>query len=172
MFERFEYSIADIQRRLRNMVMIGTVEEVKPKGPSYDAKVNLGGKDLVTDWLSVVNTASDLWLPLNKGDQVVILNTGDINSSLILGTIKKEADLHGKKDEITLRRQSKVSFDVDKFEVKSGGDELISLLIEALEVISDSKTLTFNGPQPLLPAKFKLKRITRKLKEFTNAKRD
>lgn len=169
MFERFEYSIADIQRRLRNMVMIGTVEEVKPKGQSYDAKVNLGRKDLVTDWLSVVNTASDLWLPLNKGDQVVILNTGDINSSVILGTIKKESDLHGGKDEITLKRQSKVSFDVDKFEVKTGNNELISLLIEALDEIADSKTMTFNGPQPLLPARINLKKITSKLKEFTNA---
>ena len=60
----------------------------------------------------------------------------------------------------------KMSFDVGKFEVKRGNDELVSLLIQALDSIADSKVATMNVPQPLLPASVELKALTTRLKMF------
>ena len=151
------------------MLLVGVVEEVR----EGEAKVNLGEKGFTTDWIPILATASDFLLPLKKGDQVAMLNTGNIHSSVVLGVIRKEKDLFGKEDEILLRRKAKMSievkkmsFDVGKFEVKRGNDELVSLLIQALDSIADSKVATMNVPQPLLPASVELKALTTRLKMF------
>lgn len=169
MFSRYEFSLSEIERRLRNMLLVGVVEEVR----EGEAKVNLGEKGFTTDWIPILATASDFLLPLKKGDQVAMLNTGNIHSSVVLGVIRKEKDLFGKEDEILLRRKAKMgieakkmSFDVEKFEVKRGNDELVSTIIEALKSIAPTTLGLLGTAQVTIPENIALSLIIKKLEMF------
>lgn len=161
MFERLEFAISDLERRQRTLLQYGIITDLDS---SQQAKVKLGEKS-TTDWLPILSVGSDVFSPLQKGDQVAILN-----QQLILGVVRKSSDLVGKGKETLFRRKDgKIIINTDKISINREGSELVSLIVKALESIASSKTATFNGPQPLMTASSDLLEIKNKIEGFIDA---
>jgi len=79
----------EFERKLNNIVQIGTVTEVKSAEGLALARVNILGR--VTDFLPVFMWANDfvkVWLPIRVGQQVAVLSPfGNANSGVILPSI-------------------------------------------------------------------------------------
>ncbi len=81
------WALADIERRVANMIRYGVVEQLDEEG----AKVRVRSGGILTDWLKWrtqrAGPDSDWWAP-EVGEQVVILSPdGEMNQALILGSI-------------------------------------------------------------------------------------
>ena len=141
MFE-LEGAVSELQRKMRTLLQYGLVAEIK----NDTVKVDLGSG--VTEFIPVVQSASDIFSPLKIGDQVALLC-----HQLVLGVVKKSSDLQGSDGETIFKREDgKIVINTDKIAIKKGGTELLSLIVQAVDTIAKSKTATFNGPQPLLTA--------------------
>lgn len=83
------FSVADIERRLANMIRFGTVEELDEARAL--ARVRCG--DLLTDWLSWQTTRAGPdrdWWALEPGEQVILLSpSGELNQAVIVGSINR-----------------------------------------------------------------------------------
>ena len=70
-----EYRVAELERRLRNVIAIGTIKEVSPKNAK--ARIKVGG--IVTDWLPWITHRAGkdktFWSP-HLQEQVVVLSPG------------------------------------------------------------------------------------------------
>jgi len=93
----------DLERKLNNLIQIGTVTEVKSADGLALARVNVLGR--VTDFLPVFMWANDfvkVWLPIRVGQQVTVLSPfGNANSGIILPSVynKNCKEPSGGKDE-------------------------------------------------------------------------
>lgn len=63
-------------------------------------------------------------------------------------------------------KSKSISFETEKAEIKNDSGELISLLSQAIDIISSSKTTTMMGPQPSLENQGKLPAIKTKIDSF------
>ena len=82
-------TLADLRRRMANVVRISTVAEVD-SGRAL-ARVAIG--DLETDWLPWMLRAGDdwIWHGVDAGEQVVVLAPcGDLGQAVILPSLHKE----------------------------------------------------------------------------------
>jgi len=81
--------VREFERKLNNIVQVGTVTEVKSAGGLALARVNILGR--VTDFLPVFMWANDfvkVWLPIRVGQQVAVLSPfGNGNGGFILPSI-------------------------------------------------------------------------------------
>ena len=79
----------EFERRLNNIIQIGTVTEVKSAERLALARVNVLGR--VTDFLPVFMWANDfvkVWLPIRVGQQVAVLSPfGNANGGVILPSV-------------------------------------------------------------------------------------
>jgi len=79
----------ELERKINNIVQIGTVTEVKSADGLALARVNLLGR--VTDFLPVFLWANDfvkVWMPIRVGQQVAVLSPfGNANSGIILPSV-------------------------------------------------------------------------------------
>ena len=79
----------ELERKINNIVQIGTVTEVKSANGLALARVNLLGR--VTDFLPVFLWANDfvkVWMPIRVGQQVAVLSPfGNANSGIILPSV-------------------------------------------------------------------------------------
>lgn len=83
-----KYEIADLRRRLSNLLRIGTISAVNYK--EAVARVKIG--DLETTWLPWLLRDGDdkAWHGVDLNEQVLVLSPcGDLNQGLILSSIKK-----------------------------------------------------------------------------------
>lgn len=100
--------VPDIERRMSEMVSIGTVEEQNysdPKAPRV--RVKIGNK--VTGWIpwsSGSAGGNTDWEPLDKGEQVIMAApSGDLSQAVILGTIhQNSAEAPDKDPDVTARK--------------------------------------------------------------------
>lgn len=158
--------ITEIDRRVANMVMIGTVSKVDHEKHRYRVKSG----ELESDWIPFAATRSKgtrVYESLEEGEQVVMVSpSGDTAQAVIMGTVSKEADQAGTKgnEHRTIYPDGTVvEFDHDaksfRIAVASGGSFALSigggvslvanggeLTIEAPGGIAlNSATLTHNG---------------------------
>ena len=79
----------ELERKINNIVQIGTVTEVKSADGLALARVNILGR--VTDFLPVFMWANDfvkVWMPIRVGQQVAVLSPfGNANSGIILPSV-------------------------------------------------------------------------------------
>ena len=84
-----KYEIADLRRRLSNLLRIGTISAVNYK--EAVARVKIG--DLETTWLPWLLRDGDdkVWHGVDLNEQVLVLSPcGDLNQGLILSSVYKE----------------------------------------------------------------------------------
>lgn len=84
-----KYEIADLRRRLSNLLRIGTISAVSYK--EAVARVKIG--DLETTWLPWLLRDGDdkAWHGVDLNEQVLVLSPcGDLNQGLILSSVYKE----------------------------------------------------------------------------------
>ena len=73
--------IADLRRRVNNLIRIGRVSEVDYA--TAKARVQIG--KLTTDFLPWLTPSTALWIPLKKDEQVLVLSpNGDLQAGIIL----------------------------------------------------------------------------------------
>jgi len=93
----------ELNRRLNNIIQIGTITEIKSNEGLALARVNILGR--VTDFLPVLMWANDfikVWLPIKINQQVLVISPfGNANSGFILPSIfnKKCKEPNGSSDE-------------------------------------------------------------------------
>ena len=83
-----KYEIADLRRRLSNLLRIGTISAVNYK--EAVARVKIG--DLETTWLPWLLWDGDnkAWHGVDLNEQVLVLSPcGDLNQGLILSSVYK-----------------------------------------------------------------------------------
>jgi len=84
--------VAELERRIANMVQIGTVQQTRADTGQMSVRVAVG--DRVSDWLPM-NTLNNrfvrAYVPPTNGQQVLILNPfGDADGGLVVGTYGHE----------------------------------------------------------------------------------
>jgi len=84
------FSVADLERRLANLIRFGTIEQLDEAKAL--ARVRCG--DILTDWLSWrTNRAGPDrdWWALEPGEQVILLApSGELNQAVIVGSINRD----------------------------------------------------------------------------------
>ncbi|WP_430415843.1 phage baseplate assembly protein V [Marinobacter adhaerens] len=84
------FSVADIERRLANLIRFGTIEQLDEENAL--ARVRCG--EILTDWLSWrTNRAGPDrdWWALEPGEQVILLApSGELNQAVIVGSINRD----------------------------------------------------------------------------------
>lgn len=111
-----DYSLGELDRRMGNLVRIGTVSAVDPA--TGLVKVDLG--DLVTDWVpwTTPRAGQDrVWSTPDIGEQVVLASPGDPSQGVVLGSLFQDAHPQngsaGKDRRITFKDGTVLEFDRD-----------------------------------------------------------
>jgi phage baseplate assembly protein V len=85
------FEIAELHRRLGNLLKIGRIEEVNYSGVIPLCRVRVG--DLLTGWLPMLGSRAgpdNCWWPLEVDEQVVVLSpSGDPAQGVVLGAINQ-----------------------------------------------------------------------------------
>ena len=109
-----EYALGDMDRRLGNLLRIGTVTQVDTANAVM--KVDIG--DLVTDWVpwSTPRAGQDqVWTTPDVGEQVLLLSPGDPSQGVVIGSMFQNAHPangnDGKDRRITFADGSLIEFD-------------------------------------------------------------
>ncbi|MBR7777371.1 phage baseplate assembly protein V [Undibacterium rugosum] len=80
-----EFNLADLSRRLENMIRLGTIAEVK-HSRTPQVRVQLG--DITTNWLPVTTPHAGnkkTWCPPSVGEQCIVFSpSGDIGAGIVL----------------------------------------------------------------------------------------
>jgi phage baseplate assembly protein V len=80
-----EFNLADISRRLENVIRFGTIAEVK-HSRTPRVRVKLG--DITTNWLRVVTAragATKTWAPPTAGEQCIVFSpSGELGAGIVL----------------------------------------------------------------------------------------
>lgn len=88
--------IADLRRRVNNLIRIGRVSEVDYV--TAKARVQIG--KLTTDYLPWLTPSTALWIPLKKDEQVLVLSPdGDLDFGIILPALYYQAKIAPSSDE-------------------------------------------------------------------------
>lgn len=178
--------MSELSRRVANMILPGTVHEI-----DYEtALVRVEAGEITTDWLPYFqrrawNTID--WDPPEVGEPCLVLSPGgELTAGFVLTGLYSEERPAPSKDPNLILRQfpggAIWSYDIDsrtlslkiehldiettKASIRNAKGELISLLAEALGVISLSKTPTLFGPQLSADNAAKLPPIKTKLDSF------
>ncbi len=136
----------DTERRLANLVMIGTVAEADYPGRRY--RVRAG--NILTAWLKYSGSragALRVWSPLTVGEQVIVASpSGDLAQGVILGSIESGANPSPGSDGGTIN----VVFP-DGSTLDFGGGELsfqtaAAVKIKAASIEMEAGQITIKGP--------------------------
>ena len=98
-----DFELAELNRRIANLVKIGVIEEADYSQAIPRAKVRMG--DLLTTWLPMLALRAgqdQSWWPLEVGEQVLVLSpSGDPAQGFILGSINQSrVPANGNKQEL------------------------------------------------------------------------
>jgi len=152
--EQDGYALADLTKRLSNIIRIGTIFEINYQ--TAKARVKIG--ELETDFLPWANSNSgsnNIWNPPEIDEQVVILSpSGDLSQAIILPSLYKNnaSDSDQNIKSITYQDGSKISFNVSSgtLDLDLKGDVIIKVVgnanIEGDNInITASSNITLDG---------------------------
>ena len=152
--EQDGYALADLTKRLSNIIRIGTIFEINYQ--TAKARVKIG--ELETDFLPWANSNSgsnNIWNPPEIDEQVVILSpSGDLSQAIILPSLYKNNASNSDQNikSITYQDGSKISFNVSSgtFDLDLKGDVIIKVVgnanIEGDNInITASSNITLDG---------------------------
>ena len=85
------FEIAELHRRLGNLLKVGRIEEADYRGALPLCRVRVG--ELLTGWLPMLTARAgpdNCWWPFETGEQVVVLSpSGDPAQGIVLGAINQ-----------------------------------------------------------------------------------
>ena len=152
--EQDGYALADLTKRLSNIIRIGTIFEINYQ--TAKARVKIG--ELETDFLPWANSNSgsnNIWNPPEIDEQVVILSpSGDLSQAIILPSLYKNNASNSDQNikSITYQDGSKISFNVSSgtLDLDLKGDVIIKVVgnanIEGDNInITASSNITLDG---------------------------
>jgi len=152
--EQDGYALADLAKRLSNIIRIGTIFEINHQ--TAKARVKIG--ELETDFLPWANSNSgsnNSWNPPEVDEQVIILSpSGDLSQAVILPSLYKNnaSDSDQNIKSITYQDGSKISFNVSSgtLDLDLKGDVIIKVVgnanIEGDNInITASSNITLDG---------------------------
>ena len=152
--EQDGYALADLTKRLSNIIRIGTIFEINVQ--TAKARVKIG--ELETDFLPWANSNSgsnNIWNPPEIDEQVVILSpSGDLSQAIILPSLYKNNASNSDQNikSITYQDGSKISFNVSSgtLDLDLKGDVIIKVVgnanIEGDNInITASSNITLDG---------------------------
>jgi len=152
--EQDGYALADLTKRLSNIIRIGTIFEINYQ--TAKARVKIG--ELETDFLPWANSNSgsnNIWNPPEIDEQVVILSpSGDLSQAIILPSLYKNNASNSDQNikSITYQDGSKISFNVSSgtLDLDLKGDVIIKVVgnanIEGDNInITSSSNITLDG---------------------------
>ena len=152
--EQDGYALADLTKRLSNIIRIGTIFEINYQ--TAKARVKIG--ELETDFLPWANCNSgsnNIWNQPEIDEQVVILSpSGDLSQAIILPSLYKNNASNSDQNikSITYQDGSKISFNVSSgtLDLDLKGDVIIKVVgnanIEGDNInITASSNITLDG---------------------------
>ena len=152
--EQDGYALADLTKRLSNIIRIGTIFEINVQ--IAKARVKIG--ELETDFLPWANANSgsnNSWNPPEIDEQVIVLSpSGDLSQAVILPSIYKNNASNSDQNikSITYQDGSKISFNVSSgtLDLDLKGDVIIKVVgnanIEGDNInITASSNITLDG---------------------------
>ena len=146
----FLYELAELKRKLNNLVTIAQVTQVNPE--TARIKVSIGSS-FESDSLPVLSERASsgdkcVWLP-EKGDQVLVIAlNGDINSGFVVGSISKTSESQNKLSKFTSFSNG-TYFDYDKeknfLDVSLADGALFKLKVTGGSIQIDCKNIELYG---------------------------
>lgn len=138
-------NVAEINRKLNNLISIGTVTESKSSEGLSLARVKI--LERVTDFFPVVGTSNSFKThatPIKVGEQVLVFCPyGEADSGIILGSIfnKGQKEPVGANDTTEVVEYSdgtRLSYDTSTKELKIDASDKITILAQAINVTATS----------------------------------
>ncbi|MFP3016790.1 MAG: phage baseplate assembly protein V [Wolbachia sp.] len=124
------FAIAELNRRLANIIRIGLIKEI-----DYEkAKVRVKVGEFLTDWLPWITYRAESWSPPNIDEQVVVLSPfGELSLGVVLPAIYQEKypPPENKKEINSAKFQdgTKLSYDKDKHHLEIDVIDKITLKV-------------------------------------------
>ena len=130
-----EINQTDMNRRMANVIRLGTVEELDETG----ALVRIRSDEFLTDWLPWITTRAGpdrTWWALEVGEQVAVLcPSGEINQGIVLGSIYQDQfPPNGKRKDVhrtTYKDGTVVEYDRALHVLRIKSPNLIKLVVES-----------------------------------------
>jgi len=144
-------SYAELNRRINNLVAIGTVSESKSKEGLSLARVKILNR--VTDFLPFMQTSNSFKTharPVKEGEQVMVFQPfGNGDGGVILGSIynksQKEPAGYSDKKEVTMYMDGTViSYDADSSVMEVNAVGTINIICNSANITASQTTI--NGP--------------------------
>ncbi|WP_265045412.1 MULTISPECIES: phage baseplate assembly protein V [unclassified Wolbachia] len=129
------FAIAELNRRLANIIRIGLVKEI-----DYEkARVRVKVGEFLTDWLPWITCRAESWSPPNIDEQVVVLSPfGELSLGVVLPAIYQEKypPPENKKEINSVKFQdgTKLSYDKENHYLEIEVVDKITLKVEGSSV--------------------------------------
>ena len=124
------FAIAELNRKLANIIRIGLIKEV-----DYEkARVRVKVGEFITDWLPWVTARAGedrSWFPVSIGEQVIVLSPyGELSLGVVLPAIY-QAPPESKKEvsSVVFKDGTKLSYDKDKHHLEIDVVDKITLKV-------------------------------------------
>lgn len=143
------FAIAELNRRLANIIRIGLVKEV-----DYEkARVRVKVGEFITDWLPWITTRAgeDIsWFPPNIDEQIVIFSPlGELSLGVVLAGIyqQKYPAPESKKEvsSVVFKDGTKLSYDKDKHHLEIDVVDKITLKVGESSIKMTKKGIKLKG---------------------------
>ncbi len=191
--ERIERVSGYQQQQINNMIRFGYIEAVEDIDyENHKVRVRLS-ENFKTGWLIFTperagKTSS--WNPPDVGENVLIISPyGELLQGIVIKSVysspfpapgsspDQPVEKIGDKISVIYDRESgTITLNCENFQVNckkasisNQSGEVIALAAQALQSISDSKTDTMKGPNPLLPGSVEVPKVVTNLKTFSGS---
>lgn len=152
MTARYDRDITDLQRRLSNSVIVGSISKVDHKQGRYRVKAGA----LESDWLPMATPRAgktSVYSSYEEGEQVIIASpSGDLSQAVILGAIATERTQAGDKGNTHVTKYpdgSVIAYDHDthsySMQIAEGGGFALSIG-GGVSLVATGGKLIINAP--------------------------
>ena len=181
MVEILRRLLAPLQRRIMLIIGRAVIKAVNDDSKMQALQISLLNGEL-RDGVERVQNYGFTSHPHNGAEGVCLFVGGDRSHGLVIAVDDRRYRLKGLKqgevaiysdegDSIVLKRGNEIEINTKHFEVNTktvkisnGKDDLISVISSWMDAVTEAKTMTQGGPQPLVSPKFEVTK--QQLKEF------
>lgn len=142
-------NLAELSRRINNIVRFGTVTESRSKEGKALVRVQIGER--VSDYLPVMSFSNSFkkhWVPVRPKEQVVVFSPfGDADSGFVVRSIfnksaKEPTGANDTTEIIEYEDGTRLSYDTDAKELKINAVDKITIICKAADVTAQTVNIT------------------------------
>lgn len=146
------FNLAELKRRLENLISIGTVSQTKSEDGKSLARVKIGDRETdffpATSW---INSFFKVYAPMRVGEQVIVLSPfGEASSGVIIRSIfntnaKEPTWANNTTAGVEFEDGTTITYDTSAKELKVDATDKITIICQSASVTADSVDVKAQG---------------------------